>query len=145
MFNQMATFFLSDDVLSIITLISGIGIKVWGPLSMNQFISIAQSCECTAESKIRILMENQYVVSFELKYHLRFYLCKPQCSLEITLHNLYFRIQWKINSNWLNIVRNQSLVEAFYMQEIILTINFRYETSWSYCRECFSHIFSLLK
>jgi len=59
---------------------------------MNEYIPIAPSCECTAESKIRILVENQYVVSFELKYHLSCHFCKPQCSLEITLYNLYFRI-----------------------------------------------------
>lgn len=59
---------------------------------MNEYIPIAPSCECTAESKIRILVENQYVVSFELKYHVSFHLCKPQCSLEVTLHNFFQNI-----------------------------------------------------
>lgn len=60
-------------------------------IPIHECLPTAPSCECTAESMIRTLKEKQYVVSFDLRYHLSFHLCKPQRSLEITLHNYFFQ------------------------------------------------------
>lgn len=60
-------------------------------IPIHECLPTAPSFECTAESMIRILNENQYVVSFDLRYHLSVHLCKPQRPLEITLHNYFFQ------------------------------------------------------